>query len=804
MEITRLTIFLISIMSISVLQRPAFAVKKGFYFYLGFLYISFLLLLGFLVYMILVLQSYVVYFGGHSHGPEPSSMELDRVTESHYQFLGSLLGSEEKAKDAIFYSYRRHINGFAANLEEEEAVEISKHPEVISVFINKRKRLHTTRSWDFLGLEKNGKIPTKSIWKKARFGEDTIIGNLDSGVWPESESFRDEGMGPVPSRWKGFCQNNTRVGVRCNRKLIGARYFNKDYEAKSVPVVGELFSTARDRNGHGTHTLSTAGGSFVSGASVFGLGNGTAKGGSPKARVAAYKVCWETSNDVGPECPDADIMAGFDAAIHDGVDVLSVSLGDNHPRDYLSDGVAIGSFHAVMNGIVVVCSAGNTGPEHGSVTNVAPWILTVGASTIDREFPSSVELANNMRIKGQSLSPNSLPEKKFYLLVSSVDAKAANASDHNARLCYAGSLDARKVKGKIVVCLQGTNPRVEKGKVVADAGGVGMILVNDIASGYEIIPDIHVLPTSHISAADGLSLFSYIDSIKSPMAYISPARTQLGTKPAPSVASFSSRGPNSITPEILKPDIIAPGVNVIAAFTQASGPSNLPFDSRRVPYNSFSGTSMSCPHVAGIVGLLRTLHPNWSPAAIKSAIMTTARIRDNTKQPILSSSHVKETPFGYGAGHVRPNRAMDPGLVYDLTVHDYLNFLCAVGYNSNQISKYAGKSYKCPESTNLLDFNYPSITVPGLNGSVTLIRTVKNVGSPGTYRVLVSEPAGVSVIVEPKSLKFGKTGEEKSFKVILKAEYGGGTENDYVFGKLVWSDGVHYVRSPIVMSTGQS
>lgn len=169
------------------------------------------------------------------------------------------------------------------------------------------------------------------------------------------------------------------------RKLIGARYFNKGYSANVEPLNSSM-NSARDYDGHGTHTLSTAAGNFVPGASVYGVGKGTAKGGSPHARVAAYKVCW-------PSCYDSDIMAAFDMAIHDGVDVVSMSLGGD-PSDYFDDGIAIGAFHAVKNNILVVSSAGNSGPSEGSVSNTAPWMFTVGASTMDREFQANVQLKN--------------------------------------------------------------------------------------------------------------------------------------------------------------------------------------------------------------------------------------------------------------------------------------------------------------------------------------------------------------------------------------------------------------------------
>ncbi|KAG8655052.1 hypothetical protein MANES_05G206800v8 [Manihot esculenta] len=680
-------------------------------------------------------------------------------------------------------------------LEDDEAAELAKHPDVISVFLNKGKRLHTTHSWSFLGLERDGEIPLGSIWYKSKFGKDVVVGNLDTGVWPESKSFSDEGMGPIPSHWRGICQRDTS-GFCCNRKLIGARYFNKGYAAFAGPL-NSTYNTTRDKAGHGTHTLSTAGGNFVPKANVFGNGNGTVKGGSPNARVAAYKVCWPPINGSG-ECFDADIMAAFDAAISDGVNVLSVSLGGD-PADFFEDSIAIGSFHASKKGIVVVASAGNSGPAPGTVSNVAPWMITVGASTTDREFTNYVGLGNRRHLKGTSLSEKGLPAAKFYSLISGEHAKAPNSSAVDASLCKPGALDPRKAKGKILVCLRGENGRVNKGEQALLAGAVGMILANDENSGNEIIADAHVLPASHINFTDGEALYAYINSSRVPVAFMTHVKTKLETKPAPFMAAFSSRGPNSIASSILKPDITAPGVSIIASYSLAVSPTGEDFDKRRISFNTESGTSMSCPHVSGVVGLLKTLHPDWSPASIRSAIMTTARTRANNMNPILdSSTNLKATPFDYGAGHIRPNRAMDPGLVYDLTENDYLNFLCAQGYNQSQIKIFSGKPYPCPKSFSLEEFNYPSITVPNLNGHVTVTRRVRNVGPPGEYLAYVKSPPGVTVLVQPKSLKFKRIGEEKTFKVTLKNV----TENeprDYVFGTLVWTDRKHYVRSALVV-----
>ncbi|XP_062079029.1 subtilisin-like protease SBT5.4 isoform X2 [Humulus lupulus] len=747
-------------------------------------------------------KPYIVYLGTHSHGVNPSSVDLDRATNSHYTLLGSYLGSEEKAKESIFYSYNKHINGFAAILDDAEAAEIRKHPDVVSVFLSKGRKLHTTRSWEFLRLEKaGGDVPYQSLWNKARFGEDIIIANLDTGIWPESKSFSEyEGIGPIPSKWRGNCQSVIKDKIQCNRKLIGAKYFNKGFiahlkalNASSIPPSIRNLNkfTSRDTQGHGTHTLSTAGGSFIPGANILGNGNGTAKGGSPKARVAAYKICWPPLN--GDACFDADVLAAFDAAISDGVDVISASFG-GPPNEFFNDTTSIGSFHATMNNIAVVASAGNDGPDPQTVSNVSPWLLTVAASTIDREFNSYITLGNKKQLKGASLSSSRLPShQKFYPLIRGLKANIAKVNPIFA-------LDPKKVKGKILICFYGdevTPPA--KSHQASLAGAVGVIVVNDISIN-DIDPDTHFLPASNLNSTEGRFVYEYLNTTKNPTAYITPAQTKLEVRPSPLMASFSSRGPNSIEPALLKPDITAPGVNILAAFTEAVAPSYLSYDKRRVPFNTMSGTSMSCPHVAGITGLLKALHPDWSPAMIHSAIMTTARVQDNNKGPMLDWNMKKATPFEYGSGHIQPNRAMDPGLVYDRTTDDNLNFLCAHGYDETLLKKFSRKQYKCPTSFSLANFNYPSIVVTSLSSSQPMIvtRKVKNVGPPGTYRAYVRAPAGVSIFVKPASLKFSKIGEEKKFEIILKPKVAGKPKN-YVFGQLKWSDGKRYVRSPIVV-----
>ncbi|KAI5433688.1 subtilisin-like protease Glyma18g48580 [Lathyrus oleraceus] len=782
-----------------------------------FFLLSFILCILFQEHTHALKKTYIVYLGGHSHGPNPSLDDLDSATNSHYDLLASILGSHEKAKEAVMYSYNKHINGFAALLEDEEASKIEKNSNVVSVFLSKEYKLHTTRSWDFLGLEKDGGISLDSAWWKARFGEDSIIANLDSGVWPEHVSFSGIGYGPVPSKWRGngVCEidhfiTSSNATTFCNRKLIGARIFSKNYEAR-YGNLNPANLTARDFIGHGTHTLSTAAGNFSPDVTIFGNGNGTAKGGSPRARVASYKVCWSKTDVAG--CHEADILEAFDHAINDGVDVISTSLGGSDPyvEALFTDGISIGAFHAVAKNVVVVCSAGNDGPGPRTVTNVAPWSFTVAASTIDREFVSQISIGGKHYIKGASLSKGlpSGPSKKIYPMIHSIDARFLNATIQDARYCKPRTLDPSKVKGKILVCTRlHETTSIAQGFEAALAGAVAVFVINDEKSGSLLLAEPHPLPGASMDANedDDIDEREWFGKggtdnniTRRMLAYMSASTTYTGLKPAPIMAGFSSRGPSAVQPLILKPDITAPGVNILAAYSLGTSPSNLPSDPRRIPYNLQQGTSMSCPHVAGIVGLLKTLHPSWSPAAIKSAIMTTASRLDNTNQPIRDAFDKISTPFEYGSGHIQPNLATDPGLVYDLNTTDYLNFICASTHSQNLLKFFNETSFTCPEYYNIENLNYPSITVynRGLN-TINITRTVTNVGSPSTYVAQAQHPEEFKVYVQPNSLTFTKIGEKKTFHVIL--EVASVPPSGFpVFGSLRWTNGNHIVTSPIVI-----
>lgn len=534
-----------------------------------------------------------------------------------------------------------------------------------------------------------------------------------------------------------------------------------------------------------------------------GYASGIAKGVAPKARLAVYKVCWKNSG-----CFDSDILAAFDIAVSDGVDVISISIGggDGIASPYYLDPIAIGSYGAVSRGVFVSSSAGNDGPSGMSVTNLAPWLTTVGAGTIDRDFPAQVVLGDGRKLSGVSLYAGAALSGKMYQLV--YPGKSGILGDS---LCMENSLDPNLVKGKIVVCDRGSSPRVAKGLVVKKAGGVGMILANGISNGEGLVGDAHLLPACAVGANEGDAIKKYISTSTNPTATLDFKGTILGIKPAPVIASFSARGPNGLNPQLLKPDLIAPGVNIIAAWTDAVGPTGLDSDTRRTEFNILSGTSMACPHVSGAAALLKSAHPDWSPAAIRSAMMTTATVLDNRNRIMTDeATGNSSTPYDFGAGHLNLGRALDPGLVYDITNNDYVNFLCGIGYGPKVIQVITRTPASCPvRKPSPENLNYPSFVAMFPVGSTgvaskTFIRTVTNVGSANAvYRVSVEAPAsGVTVTVKPSRLVFSEAVKKRSYVVIVA----GNTRNlkmgqsGAVFGSLTWTDGKHVVRSPIVVT----
>ncbi|KAL1193133.1 Subtilisin-like protease SBT4.8 [Cardamine amara subsp. amara] len=677
-------------------------------------------------------QMYVVYMGSLPSQPDYTP------TSNHISILQEVTG-ESSIEGRLVRSYKRSFNGFAARLTESEREKLAEMEGVVSVFPNQNYKLQTTTSWDFMGI-KEGKNTKRNLATES----DTIVGIFDSGIWPESESFSDKGFGPPPKKWKGVCSGGKKF--TCNNKLIGAR----DYTSEG----------ARDSVGHGTHTASTAAGNEVPNTSFFGIGNGTARGGVPASRIAAYKVCTRTG------CNSASILSAFDDAIADGVDVISTSIGST-PSIYEMDTVAIGAFHAMAKGIITVQAGGNSGPYPKTVGSVAPWILTVAASNTNRDIVTKVVLGNGKTLSGKSVNAFDLKGKQFPLVYEEYVTKCNNES---------------LVKGKIAVC----SPPVGSELAVA--------FVFNNKKDYALVSP---WPVSSLSLDDFDSIGSYINSTKSPKATVLKSEA-IFNQAAPRVAEFSSRGPNIVAEDLLKPDITAPGMEILAAYSPLASPSSENKDKRRVNYSVISGTSMACPHAAGVAAYVKTFHPEWSPSMIQSAIMTTAWPMNATATEAVSAE------FAYGAGHVDPIAALNPGLVYEIGKSDHIAFLCGLNYTGTTLKLIAGEAVTCTGKTSPRNLNYPSMSakLPKYDSSftVTFNRTVTNVGiSNSKYKskVVLGQGSKLKVMVSPSVLSMKSVNEKQSFVVTVS----GSDVNPKLpsSAQLIWYDGTHNVRSPIVV-----
>ncbi|KAG0578037.1 hypothetical protein KC19_5G200000 [Ceratodon purpureus] len=579
--------------------------------------------------------------------------------------------------DCLHHVYHHAFNGFSARLTDKQAAYMKTLPCVLRVSPDRIHYGYTTRSPDFVGL--TGK--DSHLWQDSNYGDDVIIGVLDTGIWPERMSFDDTGLGPIRAEWQGVCQSGPSfTAANCNNKIIGARFY-----ATNLPqdVNKDEYLSPRDYNGHGTHTASTAAGRPVSGASVNGAANGTARGMAPNARIAVYKVLWDVGEGRAGGST-SDIVAAYEDAINDGVNIISASLGSEvnnitgieeiFDRD---EAEVIAAYRAVKRGIFVSVSGGNDGSKEGTISNVAPWYTTVASTTQDR--------------------------------------------------------------------------------VVRDG------------------------------------------------------RTLYGTVPAPKVAWTSSRGPIlSARGQWLKPDIAAPGVQILAAGIKED------------LFAFMSGTSMACPHVSGFAALLRSLHRDWSPAAIKSALMTTATTLDPRNNPITTQEAPSNpaSPWALGAGFALPERAMNPGLVYDMSSNDYLLFMCGLGYDSATIQKIDPVAMmNCPvnPTARIQDANLPSFvanfrniaslsSVPPPSMSFARILTnVEDAGIERLYKATVNQPTRFRISIEPSTLTFTSAAATQPFTLRV-APLGSFTfqDGDQSFGRVTWSDGVHNVSSPVVVMVGTS
>ncbi|KAL4581191.1 hypothetical protein LXL04_017401 [Taraxacum kok-saghyz] len=723
-------------------------------------------------------RAYIVHMD-KSMMPSPFSHHHDWYTS----VLSSL--SYEASPAMHLYTYNHVMDGFSAVLTKSQLAQLEKMPGHLATFEEKLGQLHTTHTPKFLGLKKHA-----GLWPASNFGEDMIVGILDTGIWPESQSFHDKGMSEVPSRWRGACE----IESFCNKKIIGARSFSQGMKRRRENISStDDYDSPRDYEGHGTHTSSTATGSRVQFADYFGYAKGTATGIAPNSRLAMYKVLF--LND-SYEAAASDTLAGMDQAIEDGVDLMSLSLGFSETR-FNENPIALGSFAAMEKGIFVSCAAGNAGPHHYTILNGAPWITTVGAGTIDRDFSAYVTLGDQKygTLIGKSVSPQNL-------LVERVSIYFGHGNT-SKEACDPGSLDRKDVRGKYIFC--------ESNGMLFDefksTGALGVIFSSDF--GNFLRPKDFDFPYLILKPKTGDLLKRYIINTPNATVSVKYCETSLGVKPAPQVADFSSRGPAERSPWILKPDLLAPGVDILAAWAPNRESAPIGDNYLLSDYKLESGTSMASPHVVGIAALLKSTHRDWSPAAIRSAMMTTAYTLDNNKSVILDLTFGSPgTPLDYGAGHVDPNKAMDPGLVYDIKPDDYINYLCALNYTRNEIRVISKRSeISCANAC--LDLNYPSFTLILNNTNTTQVtfqRVLTNVGtSSSSYRAMVETPTtGMKVVVKPSTIFFKGKDSTAKFEMTVDVDITDAPPTVYGYygnsGYLSWHEvnGSHVVRSPIV------
>ena len=758
--------------------------------------------------------------GSERVGTPAAAAPKAALDASHDEVLvGAGIDPSQKTQD-----YTNGLNGFAVKADYAEAAQLAGDPDVAAVFPDELNHLDGTSHGggggggtsggpstgvsgdddlgDFLGLTGRGEA-----WKSGLTGEGVTIGVIDSGIWPEHPSFADDGTYPAPTQTLEPVDGTTcRFGTStvepaqgldapfsCNNKLIGAREFLTTYRA-AVGLDPDEFDSARDDDGHGTHTASTAAGNAGVQSQIFGVDYGKISGVAPRAHLIAYKAAGRLG------AASSDLAAAIDQAIADHVDVINYSIGST------ANLLNVGAFHLLLAadaGIAVASSAGNDGPGAGTIDGpgATPWVTSVAASTQRRVFRGTVTFdlgrfgwgprRDGLSIVGTSVTPGTNGAVAVVDGVTAGSERCVDDADHPR-------LDPARVAGKVVLCLVGTNSPVDKSRAVQAAGGVGVVIYN-ASDDEDLYADSAVLPTVMVDHVPGLWLKLYIRLGRNPKVTLSTGGTW-NLWSAPSLASFSSRGENPVAPDLIKPDLTAPGMQVLAGNSPVAAASQ---SASGELFQALSGTSMATPIVAGLFALLRQAHPDWTPAELRSALMTSADpdVVDNDRRTPAGA-------LGMGAGFVDPGvvgaagSAFDPGLVYATTTDDYLAFLC--GTAPQWFTRFGVDPATCDAlvadgvSTAPTDLNLPSIGVSALQGSTTVTRTVTSVAPTATsWHADVRAPAGYAVSVSPPTLDLAP-GASATFTVTI-TNTGRGSIRNWTDGSLTWRSGAHAARAPIAV-----
>ncbi|MDJ0939341.1 MAG: S8 family serine peptidase [Woeseiaceae bacterium] len=761
----------------------------------------------------------------------PASGERYNANASHVQVYtshlmathDSMLANVGAGSDAKIYSYCHTMNGFAATLTEAQAAQLRNKKGVAAVFEDFSVDIETNNSPEFLGLDDFYEGVHRRLKIK---GEDVIVGVLDTGAIQEHPSFADtrvvdypefcdnpkkahekrkcrelaeweeEGnFGPPPAHWNGICQAGEAWSEDdCNNKLVGARWYVDGFLAGRGSVVENEFLSPRDSSGHGSHTAGTAAGNEVE-ASLEGVPLARIKGMAPRARVSVYKVCWLSPGATNFSCFFSDSAAATDAAIADGVDVLNFSVGT---AASFTDTQDLAFLRASTAGVYVARSGGNSGPGPGTTPAGEPWVTTVAAST-----HSGIAFSLGITVN----SPESVAGD-YTALEGAITQPLAISGAITDDLVAADPIEAcapltNSIGGQIALIARGSCAFVTKVENAVAAGASAVLMYTDgrpkTIMGGTATPITQSIPGVMVDNDVGLALLAEVATpvnvTLAPGNYVEePIQGNI-------MAGFSSRGPYLTETDWIKPDITAPGVRILAASTPEPADGSV-----GDLFAYLQGTSMSGPHIAGLGALLVEAHPDWSPAQIKSALMTTAR-QDVVKEDGVTPAD----PFDFGAGHVDINKAINIGLTYDAGEMDYEAASC--GTVTPLVSAETCAMYRDELGLSLdpADLNLPSIGIGELPGTKTIKRTVTAVRGEiprfdrlkkSTWNAVVEAPPGYSVEVSPSSITLWP-GQSASYEVTITSV--SAPPGEWFFGSLTWVEDrprfAREVRSPIAVNS---
>ncbi|VAH50131.1 unnamed protein product [Triticum turgidum subsp. durum] len=724
------------------------------------------------VYMVVMEDDPVVSYKASRKGVmrgEEAQKYKEMSTTKHDAFLESFLtvGSYKK-----LYSYTHLLNGFAVHANSEKAAKIlrgAKGVRLVQEDIKMAKM--TTYTPKYIGA--SGVWPL--LGGAENSGDGIVIGMIDTGIDPQNPSFAsfsNQSKQPPPN-FKGMCRSGDRFPPdSCNGKIVGARWFARAGQATGEFNATIHYASPYDPDGHGS--------------------------------LAIYKAAYPFGGYM------SDVIAAVDQAVEDGVDVIGLSMAPSSvspgPAAFLNL-LETQLLLAAKAGVSVVQAVGNGGPDASSVVSFSPWITSVAASTTDRKYNKTIVAGNGQIFSCGGLSPPT-PGDTMYPLALADDVSTDNSTDGSN-----GCQDPKVFIRSLGDNFAGIIDTIQK------IGAAGVVIIDrysgDVDYEYQSIFPTVVPSAMVVDGVDMMNLMEYYenntarDGDGTVITFGATVRILEGRRASysgerPEVADYSSRGPNIENAQmqladVLKPNVMAPGHHIWGAWSPTSGA--LP-EVQGESYAILSGTSMSTPHVAGVVALIKQRHPKWSPAMIMSAIMTTADVTDRSGRPLMArrdvGAVVAATPFDMGAGAINAARALDPGLVFDATYRDYLQFLCAVpGVDEAAVRRAVGASCPTSRARWCSDLNAPSVTVASLVGSRRVDRKVWSVAAENeTYMAYVRAPDGVAVRVSPDEFTVAP-GETAALRIVLNTTAPG---NAFSFGEVVLrGDKKHSVRIPLAV-----